>query len=131
VASVWVEGVEELNRLAVDLAGAPQRVGVRGAAALRKTAHDIEATGKAFAPVDTGNLRNSITTDFAGDGRSAEMSAEIGPTVSYAPFQEYGTSRIAPQSIHGTSVRPPRPDVRRDRAADRRPARHVRRPGDR
>jgi HK97 gp10 family phage protein len=101
VASVWVEGVEELNKLAVDLAGAPQRVGVRGAAALRKTAHDIEATGKAFAPVDTGNLRNSITTDFAGDGRSAEMSAEIGPTVSYAPFQEYGTSRIAPRAFMG------------------------------
>jgi HK97 gp10 family phage protein len=101
VASVWVEGVEELNRLAVDLAGAPQRVGVRGAAALRKTAHDIEATGKAFCVRATGATANSIGVDFEGDGRSTQMGATIGPTTAYAPFVEWGTVKMAPRAFMG------------------------------
>ena len=35
--------------------------------------------------------------DYEGDGRSARMSAEVGPTVHYAPHVEYGTARQAPQ----------------------------------
>lgn len=68
------------------------RLGARAAAVLRKTAFDIEADAKALAPVDTGALRASISTTVTGDGRNGSMTAEIGPTVEYGVFQEFGTS---------------------------------------
>lgn len=69
-------------------------VGARTAAAIRKTAHDIEADAKGFAPVDTGFLRNSISTTISGDGRFGEIAAVIGPTAEYGIYQEVGTSKM-------------------------------------
>lgn len=91
----------ELDDLTRDLTAAPARVGERVSRALRKAAFDIERDAKAFAPVDTGALRNSIGTDLTGDGRSASMTADIGPTVDYAVYQEYGTSRMPPHAFMG------------------------------
>lgn len=59
--------------------------------AIRKTALAIEADAKALAPVDTGNLRNSISTSAYG------LSAEVGPTAEYGLFVEQGTSVNSPQ----------------------------------
>lgn len=55
--------------------------------AVRKSAFDIEARAKSLAPVDTGNLKGSITTDIASDGLSAEVTANA----DYAAPVEYGT----------------------------------------
>jgi len=63
-----------------------------------KVAHDIEASAKLGAPVDTGHLKNSISTDVDG------LTAEIGPTASYAMYVEYGTSRMRPQPYMGPAV---------------------------
>lgn len=68
------------------------RVGAKAAAALRKTAMDIEADAKALAPVDTGALRSSISSTITGDGRMGGMEAVVGPTVEYGIYQEFGTS---------------------------------------
>ncbi|WP_248582598.1 HK97-gp10 family putative phage morphogenesis protein [Nocardioides sp. InS609-2] len=84
--------VSELRALGFRLQAASGTIGALTAAAVRKTAFDIEADAKALAPVDTGNLKNSITTTLTGDGRTGSMSAEIGPTAEYGVFQEYGTS---------------------------------------
>ena len=46
-----------------------------------------EGYAKKLAPVDTGNLRNSITHDL-DDG---EPAVYIGTNVEYAPYQELGT----------------------------------------
>ena len=46
-----------------------------------------EGYAKKLAPVDTGNLRNSITHDV-DDG---EPAVYIGTNVEYAPYQELGT----------------------------------------
>lgn len=46
-----------------------------------------EGYAKKLAPVDTGNLRNSITHEV-DDG---EPAAYIGTNVEYAPYQELGT----------------------------------------
>jgi HK97 gp10 family phage protein len=86
-----------VRRLQATLTRKEGTVGAQAARALRKTAHDIEADAKALAPVDTGALKNSISTDISGDGRFASMHAEIGPTVDYAHFVEAGTSRMGPQ----------------------------------
>lgn len=82
------EVVQVSNRIATS----GGRVGAAASAVLRKTAFDIEADAKALAPVDTGNLQNSISTSIEGDGRYGTMTAEIGPTAEYGIYQEYGTS---------------------------------------
>jgi hypothetical protein len=102
VVSVWFEGIEKINTIAVQLGTAGARVGVGGALVLRKSAHDVEATGKTFCPVDTGNLRNSIGSDFTGGPLS--MEAAIGPTADYGSYVEYGTSRMAPHAYMGPAL---------------------------
>lgn len=87
----------DCKRLVVHLARKEKTVGARASAALRKTALGIERDAKIIAPVDTGALRSSISTDFSGNAAAGRMSAEIGPTVDYAHFVENGTSRMAPQ----------------------------------
>ena len=52
-----------------------------------------EGYAKKLAPVDTGNLRNSITHEV-DDG---EPAAYIGTNVEYAPYQELGTINMAAQ----------------------------------
>lgn len=82
----------EVRALASRVGTAGPRVGAKAATVLRRTALAIEADAKALAPVDTGNLRSSISTALTGDGRTGSMSAEVGPTAEYGIYQEYGTS---------------------------------------
>lgn len=84
--------VSEPLRLAASFENAAGAVGGRVSKALRKTAFDIQSDAQILAPVDTGNLRDSISTDITGDGRFTSMAAEIGPTAEYGVHQEYGTS---------------------------------------
>lgn len=83
----------EVNSLAADLAKAGPRAVARAQVVIVKTAHDIESTAKQRAAVDTGMMRNSIGIDVG------VLQAIIGPTVNYAPYVEYGTSRMAPQAF--------------------------------
>jgi HK97 gp10 family phage protein len=73
------------------------RVGGGVSAVVRKAASDIERGAKQRSPVDTGNLRSSISADVSGDGRSGSMSAEVGPTADYGIYVELGTSKMAPE----------------------------------
>jgi hypothetical protein len=75
-----------------DIARNGGAVGAKAAAAFRKTIHDIEADAKVLAPVDTGALRNSLSSDITGDGRFTTMTGEVGGTVDYEIWQEIGTS---------------------------------------
>jgi HK97 gp10 family phage protein len=98
MASVWFEGVEELNTVAVELATSGLRVGAAAQTVVAKTAHDVEGTGKQFCPVDTGNLRNSIGTDIG------LLQAAIGPSADYGRYVEFGTSRMAPHAYMGPAL---------------------------
>lgn len=60
----------------------------RAAEEVAKTTFDIEAGAKAKAPVDTGNLMNSITAEVDG------LTGTVSTNVEYAPYQEYGTSKM-------------------------------------
>jgi HK97 gp10 family phage protein len=62
----------------------------RAAKIVRATALDVANDAKQRAPVDTGTLRRSITTEFAGP-----LSARVGPSVDYGIHVEYGTRRMA------------------------------------
>ena len=87
-----------LRSLATDLGKASAKAVPLASKAVRKTDADIEADGKAFAPVDTGNLRGSISTD------TGVLSAEVGPTAEYGLYVEAGTSRMAPQPYMGPAA---------------------------
>lgn len=64
---------------------------------VRGIAFAVEGAAKTLAPVDTGALRNSITTTVGDNG----MTAEVGPTVEYAIYQELGTHKMAPRPFLG------------------------------
>ena len=50
-----------------------------------------ESFAKKKCPVDTGNLRNSISNKV----ETKEKSAYIGTNVEYAPYVELGTQKMA------------------------------------
>lgn len=85
----------ELNRLAIDLGKAPAKAVPLARKVLEKSSADIERDAKTFAPVDTGNLRASISRDVKG------LEAEVGPTASYGGYVEWGTSRKGPAAFMG------------------------------
>lgn len=82
----------QLNALTAALVKSEAKVTAMAGLAVAKTALDCEAAAKRKAPYRTGALKGSIGTSIAGD----RMSAEIGPTVNYAPYLEYGTVHIQP-----------------------------------
>lgn len=55
---------------------------------IEKTALRIERDAKLAVPVDTGDLRGSITTDVNSKGDS--VSAEIGTDIEYSDVVEFG-----------------------------------------
>lgn len=77
--------VSELRDLSRDLGKGAAKVEKLAPLVVKKTASDIEATAKILAPVDTGNLMNSISTSVEG------LTAEIGPTAHYGSYVEDGT----------------------------------------
>ena len=60
--------------------------------ALEMIGQSAEGYAKAICPVDTGNLRNSITHQQEGDDTEV-----IGTNVEYAPYVELGTQRSKAQ----------------------------------
>jgi len=66
-----------------------------------------EAGAKRFAPVDTGNLRRSITHELGQ--RGLDRYVRIGTNVNYAAFQELGTRYHAAQPY----LRPAIEEIRR------------------
>lgn len=82
-----------MRAFSADLGRVSQQVTVRAGQVVAKTALAIEADAKTLAPVDTGFLQGSISTDLSSD----RLKAEIGPTAEYGGYVELGTSRMAPQ----------------------------------
>lgn len=66
---------------------------------VKKTAFDVEADAKPRAPVDTGNLRNSIQAQSTG-----ELSAEVNVGAEYGPYVEFGTHKMAAQPYLSPAV---------------------------
>ena len=83
----------EIQALTTTFTGASRKALSRAVAVVRKSTFDVVRVGKRNAPVDTGNLRSSITGNTAGTG----LVGEAGPTANYGGFVERGTSRMAPQ----------------------------------
>lgn len=68
--------------------GAPRQANI----AVRATLASIAADAKIAAPVDTGFLRASITTEM-----QSPTEGEVGPEANYGIYLELGTFRMAPK----------------------------------
>jgi HK97 gp10 family phage protein len=89
--TIQITGVEALKGKFEALGGAVSAKNLR--VALRAGGMVVMNDAKARVPVLTGNLRRSIAlSDGPGD---AEVT--IGTDVEYAPYVEFGTSRMAAQ----------------------------------
>lgn len=100
--SVWFEGVDKLNSLAVDMSGVGPVAQVQAIAAVNRMIHVVEATAKTLCPVDTGFLRSSITTDMSYGGGT--VTGRTGPTANYGAYVEWGTYRMAPRAFMGPAL---------------------------
>lgn len=85
----------EWNTLAVDIGKGSLKMVATANKIIRKVTLDGQREAQAFAPVDTGNLRSSITADVRG------LEGEFGPTADYGDYVESGTSTQAPQAFVG------------------------------
>jgi HK97 gp10 family phage protein len=94
VATVWFEGIEELYEIAADLGKASAKTKAKAAVVLNKSLADIERDAKAIVPVDTGNLKASISRTKA---TAQNLSGEVGPTASYGGYVNWGTEFMGPQ----------------------------------
>lgn len=74
-----------------EVTAARKSLEARARKVISKASSDITRDAQRAAPVDTGNLRSSISREVRG------LQAEIGPTASYGIWVELGTSRMAPQ----------------------------------
>lgn len=82
--------LSDLTTLTVRLRAAPARLGPALDDAVARTAQAVQASAQAAAPVRTGYLRSSITTEHPAPG-----TAIVGPRAHYGGYVELGTSRMA------------------------------------
>jgi len=73
---------------------------------LNESALLIETRSKLACPVDTGNLRRSITHQI----EAADLTAEVSANASYAAYLEFGTRKMRAQPY----LRPAGDNSRRD-----------------
>ena len=85
--------MSDLARFAEDLRENADTLTRRASQVVRKAALDTMADAKTLAPVDTGNLRNSITADT----RTGDLRAVVEATADDAARQEFGTRFQRPQ----------------------------------
>lgn len=88
--------VDDLDGLADDLDRAAERLGQDAHGLVHASTLRTESLGKANAPVRTGFLRGSVTSEFDGGPGSDTISGETGPEADYARFVHNGTSRQSP-----------------------------------
>lgn len=89
---VDTSGFTELSR---ELTSASRKVHRKAKGIVKRTAMGIERDAKIGAPVDTGALRGSISTDLTETATA--IQTETGPTVEYGGYVEEGTSRMSGQ----------------------------------
>ena len=96
----------DLTALARDLSAA-SRMGIQAAAArvVGETAQRVQAIAQAKAPFRTGKLRTSI-----GIRQDSPFQAQIGPSVVYGPYQEFGTGSRGEFGGAPYEIRPKKPN---------------------
>jgi HK97 gp10 family phage protein len=76
----------DLTELTIRLGGAGQNINKVAATVVQHAATDIQKEAMSRAPVKTGKLRGSIQVQLKDAN-----TVQIGPTVPYGTYQEFGT----------------------------------------
>lgn len=76
-------------------------------AVVDKTVMDAKAVALQRVPVDTGRLKNSISTEVSESGDSVE--GVLYTDVEYGPYQEFGTRRMSAQPFFRPAFESVRP----------------------
>lgn len=92
--------VAEIRRFERDVEVGAQESVQEARDTVRWATFETESRGKTKAAVDTGFMRNSITSDFRGSNADVAQG-ETGPDAEYAKWVEHGTSRQPPQPFMG------------------------------
>jgi len=87
-----VETRRKMRQVADDVHGPPI------VQAIRESALMVERDAKIAAPVDRGNLRNSITSEIRATQH--EALGIVGSNVKHAPYMEYGTGTFVGKAPH-------------------------------
>lgn len=88
----------DIYRHAVELEARGREIVQKASVVVTKVTLDTERDAKVLAPVDTGFLRNSISSTVRG------LVGEVGPSAEYGAYVEDGTSRMAPQPYMGPAT---------------------------
>lgn len=78
----------EVFELAADIERNAAMVPAKARLVTSKWGHDVQAAAQVNAPVVTGTLMGSISTDITDDG----LGFEVGPTAEYGGYVEEGTA---------------------------------------
>ena len=70
---------------------------------IERSAINIEREAKNLCPVDDQILRPSIAKTVTASDSGRVLEAEVGTSVEYAPFVEFGTGSGAVQALSGAS----------------------------
>lgn len=89
--------VSQLRKLAAEFDREAARVGRDVSREVRRTAKAVEAQAEANAPVDSGELRDSIDTKIFGTGNGRRITAVVRAGTDHGRLVEEGTSRQSPQ----------------------------------
>lgn len=107
MATVWFEGIDELNTVTAAFTSAAGNIGAKGAQVVRKSTFAVEGTAKLFCPVDTGHLKGSIGPPVF-HGSAAEvggfLEGEVTAHANYSIYVEGGTRNMAPQAFMGPAL---------------------------
>lgn len=105
MASVWVEGIDEINTIEARLRTKRRQLDAQCVVVLKASAYKVEALAKLFAPVDTGHLKSTIgPPDFTFHLGGGALEAAISATARYAVYVEFGTRYMAPQAFMGPAL---------------------------
>lgn len=102
MSDTFYADMAEINRLAKDMGDTSRELLPQVRVITQKTCADTKRDAQAFAPVDTGNLRNSIT--YETHETTTGVWGEVGPTAAYGAYVEYGTSERAPAAYMGPAL---------------------------
>ncbi len=95
--TAWFEGIEELYKLSADLKNGSVRNMLAADQLVRSATYAVQRYAITYVPVDTGELRTSITAEFQGGILAGYMDGLTGPEAAHGAYVEYGTSRMAPK----------------------------------
>lgn len=100
--------INDFARFAADLVRASVGMEESAESAVERVSKAAHATAYRVAPVDEGNLRSGLVV------RRVKNRAVVEVTSYYATFQEFGTTRMAPNPFIGPAFDRHAPDLVRE-----------------